>query len=107
MVSDYHSETVKRGGTMTLKMVDFGQSFATRGKATEIAEQAPRGGSLIVDFDDVVVVSPSFADEFISRLAARSTHVTLERVPQEFEELLERTVERRGLGNQVRIAALA
>lgn len=90
-----------------MRMIDFGRSFATREKAKRIAKEVPERGSLVIDFGDVVVLSPSFADEFIGRIAAASQDVTLEHLAPELEELMARTVERRGLSTQVRIAALA
>lgn len=88
-------------------MTDFGRSFATRERAVEIAGQTPSGKELFVDFDGVVVLSPSFADEFVGELAERVEIIQFDNLSEELGSLMERTILRRGLGDRMRVTALA
>lgn len=60
---------------MKVRLVDWGQSFATRERAVAIADEVAvdleRDGlldSLVLDFAGVAVVSGSFADELVRRV---------------------------------------
>ena len=63
---------------MNVILSEYGRSFATRPRGAEVASQLvdrvhSRGDShLMVNFEGVAVVSGSFADEFIRRLASNT-----------------------------------
>ena len=63
---------------MNVMLSEYGKSFATRPRGAEVASLLVDGvrsrgdGHLMVDFEGVAVVSGSFADEFIRRLAANT-----------------------------------
>ncbi len=62
--------------TRTFKLSDFGRSFATRGRGSELRQtmldEFGSDEAVLIDFADVTNVSYSFADEFIGRLVSES-----------------------------------
>ena len=68
---------------MNVILSEYGKSFATRPRGAEVASLLVDGihsrgdNRLMVNFEGVAVVSGSFADEFIRRLAsnARTTQI--------------------------------
>jgi hypothetical protein len=88
-------------------MMEFGHTFVTRGRAAKLVKRAQSGEELAVDFDGVAVLSPSFADEFVGRLAERVETVQLDGLSEQLGSLMERTILRRRLAERMKVRPLA
>ena len=81
----------------------YGRTFATRGRAREVAEAALNGqrndpGEMVLDLETVGLASPSFLDEFIGAMADTWPTATLVvKGPQRLVRSAVALGERRGL----------
>ena len=85
-----------------MKLSRQGVTFATRERATALVAKQPVDEELTLDFHGVKAVSPSFVDGLIGALALRTSHVAITGLAPEFEQLVVRVVERRGVTSQFR-----
>lgn len=83
------------------RLADHGRTFSTRPRAVELrAELLERAGdaeTIVVDFDNVLSVSYSFADEFVAHLAQAEggAGVSWVNASPEVSRVVERAVARR------------
>lgn len=90
-----------------MKLSQYGVTFATRERSWTLVERLSADRELTLDFAGVKAVSPSFVDGLIGALAPRTSRVTICGLAPEFEQLVERVVERRGVSSQFRFMAVA
>lgn len=93
--------------TTEMKLSRHGVTFATRERAAALVAELPVDRDLTLDFDGVKAVSPSFVDGLIGALAPRASRVAISGLAPEFEQLVVRVVERRGVTSQFRFMAPA
>jgi anti-anti-sigma regulatory factor len=79
-------------------LMEFGTSFATRGRGRDLREdleaKASPGG-VVIDFAGVTNVSYSFADEFVGKLGAGGVDLTVENMSPPVERSVLRAMTRR------------
>lgn len=99
---------------MQVRLADHGKTLATRPLAAKLRDgvHLPSDEVIELDFEDVLAVSYSFADEFLGRLAASTLEsggpkVSVLNASDEVRSVLERALEHRGVGEAVRITTLA
>jgi STAS-like domain of unknown function (DUF4325) len=88
---------------MTFRVVAHGTVFSTRDRGEKLLEEVDRaladGEDLVVDFDGVLSISHSFADEFIGALfEAKPGEVTIENAAPSVERAIQRSLRARGHG---------
>ncbi len=94
---------------MNVRMPDQGRTLATRRLATEVCALArlDAEGQVELDFDGVLAVSYSFADELLGRLsdlvAPHAGQVLIINASDEVQPILERVVGHRGVSQLVRL----
>jgi hypothetical protein len=86
--------------TLTFQVKEFGRTFATRergnGLRGELLKLAEGHDVVVVDFDGVMSVSYSFADELVGKLCAdEPIHVELRNLSPRVQEIVDRAVARR------------
>lgn len=86
---------------MTIKLRDFGSSFATRERAREVIMALPGGHASSVDLDGVLC-SPSFLAEFLSRLTVTDSITVTTNDPGMADKIGRLTVQL-GLGPKVKL----
>jgi hypothetical protein len=96
---------------MVVRLAEHGKTLATRPLAAELRERldCQKESTIELDFEGVLGVSYSFADEFLGRLGESALDVLGARIEvfnasDEVRPVLERAVELRDVGRSVRIA---
>jgi hypothetical protein len=89
---------------MTFRVAAHGTVFSTRDRGEVLREELDRalavGDDLVVDFEGVLSISLSFADEFIGALfEAHSAEVTIKNAAPSVERAIQRSLRARGLGS--------
>jgi hypothetical protein len=85
---------------LTFQVNEFGRTFATRERGDalrrELLKLAEGHDVVVVDFDGVMSVSYSFADELVGKLCAEELlHVELRNLSPRVQEIVNRAVARR------------
>ena len=93
--------------TAKVRMSEHGLTFATRPRADRIVGGIPQAGHVTLDFDGVLVATPSFLDGLIGALSERDAEVAMTGLAPQLERYAARIVERRGLGSRFRFAPAA
>jgi hypothetical protein len=88
------------GDQMPLRyiLMDFGASFATRGRGRDLREDLVAKASasrIVVDFAEVTNVSYSFADEFVGKLVADGYDLDVVNMAPSVERSVRRAMTRR------------
>ena len=92
---------------MTVRMAEFGVSFATRERAREIAGLIGSGRDVTIDFTDVGAASPSFVDELVGALAeCFSGVVEFCSLSPALSALIDRQIAKREVGDRFHVLAL-
>jgi hypothetical protein len=92
---------------MYMRLADHGHAFSTRPRGAallaDFEEHAAGSSEAIIDFQDVLSISYSFADEFVGALLERAAQgaytfdVRLEHVPVPFRPVILKSLAARGL----------
>ena len=93
--------------TTEVRMAEYGLTFATRPRADRIVGGIPPSDWITLDFEGVLVATPSFLDGLIGALSERDAEVGMTGLTSRMEENAARIVERRGLGARFRFPSAA
>lgn len=84
---------------------EHGATFATRGRGAELRERileaSDAGSPVIFDFDGVLTVSASFADEFLGKIAVDAEsrkslrEIEVRNASEKVNDVIDRVLERR------------
>ena len=91
----------------TLRLSDFGATFATRQRVDEIGAALQAGDRITIDFAGVKVASPSFVDELLGLVSEAFSQADIAGASDDIGALIERVIARRDLQQRFRLTAAA